>query len=85
VFFDQADLPGTNPPLDHLLADDGVTNVCELLEVHEPRHAISTREAGDEAALMLIDAPREVVGDTRVQHSGATGHEVYVVDAHDPS
>src|SRR5205814_1684588 len=72
VFLNHADLSGTNPPFDLLLAGDGVTNVCELLEVHKPRHAISARESGDEAPLMLIDAPREVVGDAGVQHSRAT-------------
>src|SRR2546428_10392667 len=45
---------------------------------------VSTREAGGEAALVLIHASREIVGDARVYHSRPTGHDVHVVGAHDP-
>src|SRR5207244_703194 len=70
VFFNQADLPHTNPPLYLLLAGDGVTNVCELLEVHEPRHTISSRGAG--AVILSRPGPTALRFPTaRAKHVGS--------------
>src|SRR6185503_14359415 len=82
VLFDEPDLSSPNPALDLLLASDGVMNVRKLLEIDEARNAVDACETGDEAALVLVDTPCEVVGDPRVQHPRATGHDVDVVGAH---
>src|SRR5213594_1653902 len=80
--FDQADLPSTNPALDLFFARNGVANVREPLEIDQPDDFVLAREAGDEALLVLIDPPDEVVGDASVQYTRATGHDVHAVGAH---
>src|SRR5207249_5585738 len=76
------DLSGANPALDLLLAGNGVTNVRELLEVHEPGDVIPACEARGQALLVFVDTACEVVGDADIQHARATGHDVHVVDPH---
>src|SRR5438876_720896 len=74
----------SNPALELLLPGDGIAHIAKGFEVNEASDMVSTREAGGEAALVLIHASREIVGDARVYHSRPTGHEVHVVGAHDP-
>src|SRR2546430_1479457 len=83
ALFNQADLPGTTPAFDLFFPRNGVTNVRELLKVDQPSDAVLGREAGDEAALVLIHPPDDVVRDSNVYHSRATGHDVYAVGTHD--
>src|SRR5438309_1424488 len=45
---------------------DGVAHMAKVFEVNESSDVVPTREAGGEAALVLIHASREIVGDARV-------------------
>src|SRR5438034_891179 len=83
ALFNQSDLAGSNPALDLLLAGNGLTNVLQLLEVDQPSDVVLAREPGDQATLVLIHSPHDVVGDPRVQDTRATGHDVHAVAAHD--
>src|SRR5207247_8836492 len=81
--FNQSDLAGSTPALDLLLAGNGLTNVLQLLEVDQPSDVVLAREPGDQATLVLIHSPHDVVGDPRVQDTRATGHDVHAVAAPD--
>src|SRR5712664_14922 len=83
--FDQADLPQPLPALDLLLARNGVPDVCKLLEVDEPGDAIFAGEPRDEASFVFVHAPRQVIRYPGIEHPRATGHDVDVVGAHDPT
>src|SRR5438034_10770240 len=83
ALFNQSDLAGSNPALDLLLAGNGLTNVLQLLEVDQPSDVVLAREPGDQATLVLIHSPHDVVGDPRVQDTRATSHDVHAVAAHD--
>src|SRR2546429_4660187 len=48
---------------------DGIAHIAKVFEVNEASDMVSTREAGGEAALVLIHASREIVGDARVYRS----------------
>src|SRR5256885_5664815 len=82
ALLNQSDLSGSTPALEGFLAGNRVTNVHELLKVHEPSDVVRRREAGSEAPLVLIHPPGDLVRDAYVQHSGATGHDVHAVWAH---
>src|SRR5216117_1557953 len=66
LLFDQPHLACANPTLELLFAGDGVANIAKLLEVDQPADPVPARKAGREAALVLLHAPHEVVGDARV-------------------
>src|SRR6266545_4073342 len=83
--FDQADLPQPLPALDLLFARNGVPDVWKFLEVYEPGDAILAGEPRDEASFVLVHAPRQVIRYSGIEHPGATGHDVDVVGAHDPT
>ena len=57
-------------------------DVGELLEVHETRDPVAARKSGDEMAFVFIHATLDVVRNPCVQHSGATRHDVHIVNAH---
>src|SRR6266568_2264410 len=81
--FNQPDLSSADPALDLFLAGNSVTNVREPFEVDQPSDVVLARKAGDEATLVLIHTPHDVVGDACVQHPRSTGHDVDAVAAHD--
>src|SRR6266581_2598387 len=83
ALFNQPDLSSADPALDLFLAGNCVTNVREPFEVDQPSDVVLVRKAGDEATLVLIHTPHDVVGDACVQNPRPTGHDVDAVAAHD--
>src|SRR6266487_547498 len=83
ALFNQPDLSSADPALDLFLAGNCVTNVREPFEVDQPSDVVLVRKAGDEATLVLIHTPHDVVGDACVQYPRPTGHDVDAVAAHD--
>lgn len=65
--FDQRKLPRSVPALERLLPRDRVGDLAVILVPDQPRHAVATGEAVRRARAMLMDAPREVVGDADIE------------------
>src|SRR6266516_4421161 len=83
ALFNQPDLSSADPALDLFLAGNCVTNVREPFEVDQPSDVVLVRKAGDEATLVLIHTPHDVVGDACVRNTRPTGHDGDAVAAHD--
>src|SRR5205823_10300550 len=83
ALFNELDLSGADPALDLFLAGNSGTNVREPFEIDQPSDVVLAREPGDKATLVLIHPPHDVFGNTRVERTRATGHDVHAVAAHD--
>ena len=63
---------------------DGIVDVPELFEIDQSSNTVFLGEAGDEALLVFLHAPREVICYACVEHTRAACQDVNPVGADHP-
>src|SRR5665213_241522 len=78
-----SDFPRARPMLDVVLALDGVADVVELLEIHQPLQSISFGETCDEAGAMFEYTADKVARHANIKDTvWAIGQDVNVATCH---
>lgn len=74
---DKADLPGTGPMLDGVLALNGVADIIEALRINQSLQAVMLCKSVDKPLPMFIGSSRQVARDTDIQDAVAPiGHKI---------
>jgi hypothetical protein len=81
ALFDQGQLPYALPMLHRPLALYRDANVLRAFEIYEVVNLVFLGEALDEALLVLIDAPNQIVGHADLESAiSAAREDVYIVE-----
>ena len=83
---DKADLPGTGPMLDGLLALNGVAHIIEALRINQSLQAVMLCKSIDKPLPMFIGSSRQIARDTDIQDAVASiAHEINPAASHNGS